>query len=271
MPPKCPVPLPTILLLIYWGSTLILKPYYFYHQTSRLSMVYTYFLSKGLTRISLSYYFLTIVWCSSQMGVLYLPIYLSHPPSESSYIICKNLSTCPSAKNVRVQSSIEYSYFDTLPKLTRRRDVFHKYKQYTLIPKDTGNYTSPTVKPITVRGFHKIYFHNYNLLTLITLHTNQGHIPRDWKWSYFIWSLLLILPVQEFVPITGDMGILTESVNFSDVAPRRVSIFHLSPVSPLNRPLKVTMTCDFKIFSLVSSQNFSIPFKAPLRRRVILS
>ena len=38
------------------------------------------------------------------------------------------------------------------------------------------------------------------------------------------------------------------------------SISHLSPVSPLNRPFKVTMTWDFSFFILVSSQIFSIPF-----------
>ena len=37
-----PVTLLTLFLPISWGSPLILKPYYWYHQTSRLSMVYKY-------------------------------------------------------------------------------------------------------------------------------------------------------------------------------------------------------------------------------------
>ena len=39
------------------------------------------------------------------------------------------------------------------------------------------------------------------------------------------------------------------------------SICHFSPVSPLNRPFKVTMICDCSLLSLVSYQIFSIPFK----------
>ena len=40
----------------------------------------------------------------------------------------------------------------------------------------------------------------------------------------------------------------------------KVSIYHFSPFSPLNRPFKVTMTWYFSFFVLVYSQTFIIPF-----------
>ena len=60
--------------------------------------------------------------------------------------------------------------------------IGQKDNHHTLIPRDSGNVTPQNVKPITFRGFRKKYFHNYNLLTLITLHKNQTHLPRDSQW-----------------------------------------------------------------------------------------
>ena len=56
-----------------------------------------------------------------------------------------------------------------------------KSDQRTLILRYSGNATSPTVKPLTVKGSHKKSFHVYNLLAFITLHTNHRYIPRYWR------------------------------------------------------------------------------------------
>ena len=58
----------------------------------------------------------------------------------------------------------------------------HKYNHHTSIPRDSGNVTPQTVNPLTVRGFHQTPFRAYNFLTLITLHKNQTHLPRDSQW-----------------------------------------------------------------------------------------
>ena len=68
-------------------------------------------------------------------------------------------------------------------------------------------------------------------------------IPLEWIFHYppYRYNYLITL-------ITGYF-IYTKSI-----------ICHLSPVSPLNRPFKVTMTWDFSFFSLVSSHFFRISF-----------
>ena len=48
----------------------------------------------------------------------------------------------------------------------------HKYNKQTLNPRHPGNSKPPTSNPLIVRVSDQTSFHTYNLLTLITLHTN---------------------------------------------------------------------------------------------------
>ena len=57
---------------------------------------------------------------------------------------------------------------------------YKKYNHDTLRLRDSVNSIKPTFNPLTVRGSNKTLFHNYNLITLIMLHTYQIHPPRDW-------------------------------------------------------------------------------------------
>ena len=111
------------------------------------------FLFQGLTRISSSYYFLTTVWRSSKMGVLYLYLHPRYLLSASSYKSCKNLSTSPSANNVRVQSSIEWLSFYTLPRLTRSRIIWSEWQPAHLNPKGLWKYYIITCEATNSQGF----------------------------------------------------------------------------------------------------------------------
>ena len=57
-----------------------------------------------------------------------------------------------------------------------------KNKQTTLIQRNSGYATSPTVKALKSRGSNETSFNTYNLLDLRTLHTNQKHMPRYCQW-----------------------------------------------------------------------------------------
>ena len=135
------------------------------------------FLCHGLTIIHLSFYFLTTILCSSQMVVLYLSLYPRHPSSALIYKSCKIsqliLGKIMSGPMVLLRGHLLTPYPDS-----QVRGLFvQNENQHALIPRDSGNSTSPTVKPLTVRGSHKTSFLTYKLLTLITLYTNQRHLP----------------------------------------------------------------------------------------------
>ena len=85
------------------------------------------------------------------------------------------------------------------------------------------------------KGFSETSFYNYKLLTWITLHTDQRHIPRDWQWSSPLWSLSLILLVQFFLR-TRRHGKLSQNIWLSQVhtqgALQLIISLHLNPTSP---------------------------------------
>ena len=109
---SAPYPYLTIWLSRSWGSLLSLLPYSWYHQTNRLSMVSKYYFVPGVnSRLFfpiLSYWLCDVL---HKLGCCTSLYKTRRPLSASSYKSCRNLSTSPSVKNVRVQSSIEWSYF----------------------------------------------------------------------------------------------------------------------------------------------------------------
>ena len=119
----------------------------------------------------------------------------------------QNPLTSTSKKYFRVQSSFRVIVTLTPYPDSRGGGLFGQEDNYhTFCPRDSGNSTSPTVKPLKVRDYHKISFHTYTLLTLVTLHINQRHIPRYWKWSPTFKPFPLIMPVQGFNSMPGYMG-----------------------------------------------------------------
>ena len=64
---------------------------------------------------------------------------------------------------------------------SRGQGIFDKkYNHNILRLRDSGNSTPLTVNPLTVRGSHKSLLYDYNIITLIMLHTYQRYPPRYW-------------------------------------------------------------------------------------------
>ena len=97
------------------------------------------------------------------------------------------------------------------------------------------------MKPVTVRGSHKISFHNYNLLTLITLNTRHRHIPivlnsppPFYPYSPFFQSDTLT-PYQAIWKITLNLKI--HHIYTQGVFNTSLSCFHCEPLIPLSLSL----------------------------------
>ena len=58
---------------------------------------------------------------------------------------------------------------------------FQKENDHTLSTRESGNSTSPTMKPLTVRGSQHKSLHTYTIITLGTLHKHQSHLPTYWQ------------------------------------------------------------------------------------------
>ena len=122
--------------------------------------------------IFLSHYFLLILLYSAQIGLLYLSLYQSHLFYASIYDNCKNSQVIQVQRASGYRVTFSYHILTPYPQSQGGEIFGHKYNQNTLNPWESDNSTSPSLKPLTFRGSRKTSFHLYNLLTLITLHTN---------------------------------------------------------------------------------------------------